>query len=251
MIDRTPYCHKIRYGITGAPILDSDDMDGSHAPGVGLAPTLIELIYSAARDGKPPSVAASVTGQWTRFGKREPFDDQMTTHFKNGTDGWPAWLAAEARLHDPAAAPAVSSPLPDQTLRDRIAAALYERERPPRDPAWAEAYAMDRETFEEMADAVLAVLPPPADRPAVLLEAADFAEEVAEKLRAHHEFERSTGALDVMAELRRLAAAAQQPETETPRCCGRPAGAVCVHDVASPAVPVQPAADGSGEEAGT
>lgn len=43
-------------------------------------------------------------------------------------------------------------------LRDRIAAALYERERPPRDPHWADAYAMDREVFEAMADAVLAAL---------------------------------------------------------------------------------------------
>lgn len=25
----------------------------------------------------------------------------MTTHFKNGPDGWPAWLAEEARLNDP------------------------------------------------------------------------------------------------------------------------------------------------------
>lgn len=67
----------------------------------------------------------------------------------------------------PAAAPAVSSPLPDQTLRDRIASALYERERPPRDPAWAEAYAMDRETFEEMADAIMPLLPESADQGAV------------------------------------------------------------------------------------
>lgn len=58
-LDRTPYCTKIRYGITGAPILDGDDMDGSHAPGVGISPTLIELIYSAPRDDKPASVSAS------------------------------------------------------------------------------------------------------------------------------------------------------------------------------------------------
>ncbi|MEH0417861.1 hypothetical protein [Streptomyces sp. B21-083] len=35
--DRTPYCTKIRYGITGAPTIDGDEMDGSYAPGVGLA----------------------------------------------------------------------------------------------------------------------------------------------------------------------------------------------------------------------
>lgn len=46
------------------------------------------------------------------------------------------------------------------TLRDQIAAALYERERPPRDPAWADAYPADREVFEAMADAVLTVILP-------------------------------------------------------------------------------------------
>jgi hypothetical protein len=45
-------------------------------------------------------------------------------------------------------------------LRDRIAAALYERERPPRDPHWADVYAMDREVFEAMADAALDVIHP-------------------------------------------------------------------------------------------
>ena len=64
-------------------------------------------------------------------------------------------------------------PAPAPALRDRIAAALYAHQRPPRAPAWSDAYAMDREVFEAMADAVLAVLPPPADRAAVLLEAAD------------------------------------------------------------------------------
>ena len=53
---------------------------------------------------------------------------------------------------------------PDSPLREQIAAALYERERPPRDPAWADAYAMDREVFEPMADAVLAVVQPHVDR---------------------------------------------------------------------------------------
>ncbi|WP_405960776.1 hypothetical protein OG235_27825 [Streptomyces sp. NBC_00024] len=112
--DRIPYCHKIRYGITGAPILAEDEMDGSYAPGVGVRPSLIELVYSAARDGKPASVSASVTGSWTRFG--EPADGQVTTHFANGPSGWPAWLAEEARLHDPAAAvPVAAPPTTEQT----------------------------------------------------------------------------------------------------------------------------------------
>ncbi len=101
---RTPYCTKIRYGITGVPTLDESEMDGSHAPGVGVRPTLIELVYSAARDGKPATVSASVTGEWMRFGQRDPggFGGQVDVHFKSGPDGWPAWLAEEARLHDPA-----------------------------------------------------------------------------------------------------------------------------------------------------
>src|SRR5690606_27421031 len=58
------------------------------------------------------------------------------------------------------------------SARDRIASALYERERPPGDPAWEHAYPADREVFEAMADAVLPVLPP-VDRAAVLRWAAD------------------------------------------------------------------------------
>jgi hypothetical protein len=43
-------------------------------------------------------------------------------------------------------------------LRDQLAAALYERERPPREPRWAEAYPCDREVFEAMADTARTVL---------------------------------------------------------------------------------------------
>lgn len=107
---RTPYCTKIRYSITGAPTLGESEMDGSHAPGVGVRPTSIELVYSAARDGKPASVSASVTGDWMRFGK--PDGGQVTTHFSDGPDGWPEWLAEEARLHDPDAAVPSAVPAP-------------------------------------------------------------------------------------------------------------------------------------------
>ena len=125
---RTPYCHKIRYGVTGAPTLDGDDMDGSHAPAVGVIPKLIELVYSPARDGKPARVDASVTGDWTRFGEPDDFGGQVTTHFKNGPDAWPAWLAEEARLHDPeraASAPAVW--IDGHPQLEAIAAAVWER----------------------------------------------------------------------------------------------------------------------------
>ena len=131
-IVRTPYCRKIRYGITGAPILTADEMDGTFAPGVGVAPTLIELVYSPARDGKPARVDASVTGDWMRFGKPEEFGGQVTTHFKSGPDGWPAWLAEEARLHDPGAELAAVHAFLDE--QDRAARAF---ELPT--PAWVEA----------------------------------------------------------------------------------------------------------------
>jgi hypothetical protein len=149
-ITRTPYAHKIRYGITGTPVLTQDEMDGSHAPGIGVAPALVELVYNAPRDGKPASVSASVTGWWTRFGERA--DGQVTVHFADGPGGWPAWLAAEARLHDPdAAVSAGRAPAADRAaLHDRIAA-LFRH--PPGGERLGDA------TPGEIADAVLDVLP--------------------------------------------------------------------------------------------
>jgi hypothetical protein len=110
---------------------------------------------------------------------------------------------------------AVQAPTTDRgALRDRIAEALMRWAEGNNAPQYA---AMRRpETVRanaySRADAVLTVLPAPVDRAAVLREAADEAERVAESLRAHHEFERSTGALDVMTELRRLADEAQPAE---------------------------------------
>lgn len=71
---------------------------------------------------------------------------------------------------------AAPSAVPDQALRDRVAEALYERERPPRDPHWPDVYACDREVFEAQPDAVLSVLPPDG-RVGVLLWAADALED--------------------------------------------------------------------------
>lgn len=62
---------------------------------------------------------------------------------------------------------------------------------------------------QRIADAMLAVLP---DQRAALERAADIAEEVALKRHRQHETEREQGALDVMTELRRMAAGAQQQE---------------------------------------
>lgn len=57
------------------------------------------------------------------------------------------------------AAPVAAPPTGQAGLREQVAAALYERERPPRDPHWPDVYASDREVFEGMADAVLPLLP--------------------------------------------------------------------------------------------
>lgn len=124
---------------------------------------------------------------------------------------------------EPAASP-VPPPADQTALRDRIAAALYERERPPRDPAWADAYAMDREVFEAMADAVLAALPEPIDRTAVLLEAAGLIEaeqareeatEWAQYGELDHETEVGGGYVrETAALLRRMAAEEQAAETQ-------------------------------------
>ena len=104
-----------------------------------------------------------------------------------------------------------ASPPPDQTLRDRIAEAVQHG------PTWM----LPRSLAEEVADAVLAVLPPPADRAAVLREAADrYAQLVDENEaydREHGQLDETArvqhGAVrDVVVGLRRLAAEAPQPE---------------------------------------
>ncbi|MFF2852626.1 hypothetical protein ACFVT5_40995 [Streptomyces sp. NPDC058001] len=116
----------------------------------------------------------------------------------------------------PGLAAVPSAPADRADLRDRIAQALYERERPPRDPHWPDVYVSDREVFEGMADAVLAVLPP-ADRAAVLSEAADALAAECQVHRApglnHWNPLRVRGMSDAEQLLRRLAAEAQQTRT--------------------------------------
>lgn len=75
--------------------------------------------------------------------------------------------------------------------------------------------------------------PKPADRATLLRWAADFAESVAERLREHHEFERANGAMDVMAELRRLIEK-ESEQADGPRCvCGDPIQLMFEDDPAS------------------
>lgn len=70
-------------------------------------------------------------------------------------------------------APSPPPPADRAALRDRIAEALYRREWPNKQ-IWQQALAMDREVFEAMADAVLAVLPPPVSQADVIREVAGW-----------------------------------------------------------------------------
>ena len=90
-------------------------------------------------------------------------------------------------LIDPTKTAAVSSagqaPATDHTaLRDRIAAALHQDQTPPPATPWADEAPLDREYFLRRADVVLAVLPAPVDRAAVLREAEAKAREVVARL---------------------------------------------------------------------
>jgi hypothetical protein len=104
----------------------------------------------------------------------------------------------------------------DQTaLRDRIAAAIWERQNPGR--RWADCEYRWRADAEADADAVLAVLPAPADRPAILREAADVA------ARFNSDCQNCAVELEVATKLRRMAdeataGEAQQPETQAFVC---------------------------------
>jgi hypothetical protein len=140
------------------------------------------------------------------------------------------WDEAEQLLaaYDASRAAAVPSAPADQTaLRDRIAAAIWERQNPGR--RWADCEYRWRADAEADADAVLAVLPAPADRTAILREAA------VERVRSVLESEAVVGrsALDyrglitsaLMADdvsgPSRVAGEAQQPETQARRDVGR------------------------------
>ncbi|OUD03338.1 hypothetical protein [Streptomyces swartbergensis] len=166
---------------------------------------------------------------------------------------------AAADLIDPThAVPAAVPPVDRAALHDRIAAALAREDA--RTCGWGhgflDRYGADAET-DGFVDAVLAVLPEPADRAewdalcrdadrlrkdgvqlraradridamvqqlcadraAVLLEAADCAEIVALRLRMKHDVGAANGAYEVMAELRRMAAEAQTGTEAPARDC--------------------------------
>jgi len=88
-----------------------------------------------------------------RGGERVQPEKELLHHFKNGPDGWPEWLAEEARLHDPAAATPSAVPAP---AADRAGDPIVRRERYAtviskwhRDP--------EQELYTQGADAVIAI----------------------------------------------------------------------------------------------
>jgi hypothetical protein len=154
-IDRIPIARSVVYAVKGAP-----EVPAQYTTGLTLAPTEITLTYRSAPDGQLGRVHAYVKGWWMRDGERYPADKPVGQHYYSDVGQWPDWLAAEARLHDPdAATPAGRAPAADRaTLHDRIAALF-------RHPPGAER--LGDTTPGEIADAVLAVLPAPADRATV------------------------------------------------------------------------------------
>ncbi|MFH9013995.1 hypothetical protein ACH4C6_21770 [Streptomyces sp. NPDC017943] len=158
--DRIPLASSVHYAVRGLP-----EVPNQYGPGV-LVPSEITLTYQASSDSQLGRVHAYVAGRIFVDGVETPLQPGglYGQHYFDGLDGWPAWLAEEARLHDP------ESATDRAALRDRIAEALY---------ALMLRNGWDGERTEPVVremdlvlEAVLAELPAPVDRAAVLREAA-------------------------------------------------------------------------------
>lgn len=100
---RIPFAHSVHYAVRGLP-----EVPNQYGIGV-LAPSEITLTYRAAPDSQLGRVHAYVAGRIWVDGKELPLlsGGLYGQHYDDGLDGWPEWLAEEARLHDPAASAAV------------------------------------------------------------------------------------------------------------------------------------------------
>jgi hypothetical protein len=119
-IDRIPIAHSVRYVARGLP-----EVPNQYGPGV-LAPSEITLTYRPVPDPQLGRVHAYVAGRIWVDGVELPLlpGGLYGQHYDDGLDGWPAWLAEEARLHDPAGqAPATDRPgtrfSPDEGVHGR------------------------------------------------------------------------------------------------------------------------------------
>jgi hypothetical protein len=111
-VDRVPIAHSVRYAARGLP-----EVPNQYGPGV-LAPSEITLTYRAAPDSQLGRVHAYVAGRIWVDGAEIPLlpGGLYGQHYDDGLDGWPAWLAEEARLHDPE--PAGCVPAADQAAEE-------------------------------------------------------------------------------------------------------------------------------------
>lgn len=103
---RIPIAHSVRYAARGLP-----DVPFLYGPGV-IRASEITLTYRAAPDSQLGRVHAYVKGRLWVDEREVPTADGYGQHYDDGLDGWPEWLAEEARLHDPDAPSAAVSPPP-------------------------------------------------------------------------------------------------------------------------------------------
>ena len=123
-VDRIPLTRSVHYVARGLP-----EVPNQYGPGV-LAPSEITLTYRAAPDSQLGRVHAYVTGRIWVDGKELPLlpGGLYGQHYMDGLDNWPAWLAEEARLHDPertAPAGLGVSATPSHTDRGAVSATLW------------------------------------------------------------------------------------------------------------------------------
>lgn len=108
-VDRIPLAHSVRYVARGLP-----EVPNQYGPGL-LVPSEITLTYRSAPDSQLGRVHAYVAGRIWADGAELPLlpGGLYGQHYDDGLDGWPEWLAEEARLHEPAAGRVVSAePVP-------------------------------------------------------------------------------------------------------------------------------------------
>lgn len=98
-VDRVPIAHSVVYAVRGLPEVPNQYGSGT------LEPREITLTYRTAPDSQLGRVHAYVAGRIWVDGAEIPLlpGGLYGQHYDDGLDGWPEWLAEEARLHDPAA----------------------------------------------------------------------------------------------------------------------------------------------------
>ncbi|MFE6284384.1 hypothetical protein [Streptomyces sp. NPDC057877] len=94
-LTRIPVARSVRYIVRGAPEVP-DEYNETRT----IAPTELTLTYRATPDSHLGRVHAYVKGWWMQDGARV-HAEAVGRYFTGDPTHWPAWLAAEARLHDP------------------------------------------------------------------------------------------------------------------------------------------------------